>query len=103
VIEPVLNSKHEIRAKHPEGINSKQVPHGGIQNTNDPNPAGCHCERSEAISWDCRVASLLAMTTFFCFTCLREAPPCGAEAGAFLISPKKSFFQQTVEYEGGVK
>jgi predicted nucleic acid-binding protein len=24
----------------------------------------CHCERSEAISWDCHVASLLAMTTF---------------------------------------
>jgi len=25
----------------------------------------CHCERSEAISKDCRVAPLLAMTTFF--------------------------------------
>jgi len=24
----------------------------------------CHCERSEAISRDCHVASLLAMTTF---------------------------------------
>ena len=24
----------------------------------------CHCERSEAISWDCHVASLLAMTAF---------------------------------------
>ena len=24
----------------------------------------CHCERSEAISWDCHVALLLAMTTF---------------------------------------
>ena len=24
----------------------------------------CHCERSEAISWDCHVVFLLAMTTF---------------------------------------
>ena len=26
----------------------------------------CHCERSEAVSWDCHVASLLAMTPFRC-------------------------------------
>jgi hypothetical protein len=44
-----------------------------VQNINDPNPVDCHCERSEAISGDCRVASLLAMTTFFCFARLPQA------------------------------
>jgi radical SAM protein with 4Fe4S-binding SPASM domain len=46
---------------------SLQIPFGTSTIVSDLNrltSAMCHCERSEAILWDCHVSSFLAMTTF---------------------------------------
>jgi len=71
-----ISSKSEARNSNFETITN-------VQNKNDPNPPGCHCERSEGRYDPRRFAP--RNDRIFCFACLREVLPCGTEAGVSIF------------------
>jgi len=57
---------HPLQAVHPVPKQPAQAVIDIVVNDLDAlTMTACHCEQSEAISIDCHVAALLAMTTFF--------------------------------------